>query len=390
MILDITLLVAGLMVIAGIIYLIRKTWQERRQDKTHLNIMFLLSIVVAIFFIPASIGMIGGAIYDLSHPTPALAVTNKHVKITGTNTKGTLKGTTKPNLKVKLKESDGIDHVKRTVTSDSKGKFEFRNLDSNSDFKLNAINGSNKSKTIHISVGDIPDSAYTKLSIDHSDDIGDIKVKQNENTEATITGTASKNATIELDDSNYEKIRSIHVDNNGKWSLTLKGTDTKKKITYSVVARHRGLQESDSYDITVTNPNYTVPVKKAPTQGHDNENNKSDSQATSDSNTPTKANDQKLDKQTFVADMKAYLNNQYPDVSFKYSRGMASFTVPNEISALNKREKKAYVDPLYDRMITFLSNENMNTVPTILVETQDGTPIARSAVFSSSGYKIYK
>lgn len=384
MINDIVLIIVELTIIIGLIYFIKKTWQGRKKEiNRRSNVMFGLSILIAVLFIPSAIGMLGHSFNSLFHPTPVLAVKSKTVKLTGTSTTGTLKGTTRPHVQVKLKESDGIDHVKKVTESDANGKFNFSGLEPNSDFKLKAINGPNKSQTMHITIGQIPDTAYTKLTIDHSDDVGEIKIKQDDSKQATVTGTASKNSTVELDDNNYNKIKSVNTGNSGKWSFTLKGTDTKKKVEYSVDASKKGFEDSGSSYITVINPNYIAPTKQTKEKNADS--NSSDKQK-STNNSKSSENE---DEQSFVADMTAYLQNKYPNISFNYSNGTANFIVPDEVLALNKQEMKAYVDPLYNRMLMFSSNEGMKDIPTILVKTQDGSPIARSAVFSTSGYKVY-
>lgn len=84
--------------------------------------------------------------------------------------------------------------------------------------------------------------------------------------------------------------------------------------------------------------------------------------------------------------MNTYLNNQYPDVSLKYSKGIATFTVPDDVQYLSKSDMKAYVKPIYDRLETFAGANDMKSIPSIYMETPDGTPIARSTL---TGFKVY-
>lgn len=86
--------------------------------------------------------------------------------------------------------------------------------------------------------------------------------------------------------------------------------------------------------------------------------------------------------------MNAYLDNQYPEISFSYDKDdeMANFTVPNEVASMSKSAKKNYLNPINDRVGLFANAENLD-IPTILVKTQNGTNVAHSGLF---GIKVYK
>jgi len=391
MIKDLLSIIVEIIIIICIVYFIYKTWEGRKLGKEKATTMFILSIVIAFVVLPMTFNFLGHSLNSLVHPVPTLTVSNKnnYVQITGTNTEGTLKGRTRPNTLVKLKESDDIDNVKRSTKSDRNGNFKFTSLEPDSKFKLSAVNGPNSTKAKTITISDIPDSAYTKLKINHSDWNGDIKVKTDTNNNAKISGTSSKNATIKLlNNSNYDTIKKIKT-KNGKWTMTLSGQESAKKVKYELEASSKKLLDSSDAEITVINPNYKKPEPKKETTNNTDKSTNSDSDASDKTTDDTTKSSQKEDQESFVADMNAYLQNQYPDVTFSYSGGNANFIVPNEVAGLNKQEMKAYVDPLYSKMLLFSGNEDMKDVPTILVKTQDGTPIARTSLLHLSGYKVY-
>lgn len=396
---NVFILLLLLIVIIGVILFLRKSWKNWKNNNEKSKLMLLISIGTAIILVPLSLSGVYVMADSIVHPVPTIMIPNNTVKIQGTHTTGTLRGVTTPNILVKLNESDGVDNVKKQTYSNNKGKFYFSGLESDTDFKLKAINGPNSSKDMHVSIGDIPDSAYAKLSIDGADEFGDIKKKQDNNDQATITGHAIKNGTVELDDADYNKIKSISTGNDGKWSFTLQGSDKKKKVEYSIFAHKKGLEDSDTDDITITNPNYVKPKKNTTakdTDSSEKDNQSSNSGTSTVNNKQTKGNkksskaskeDEKV--QSFEADINAYLQNQYPDVMFNYDKdtNTAEVIVSDDVAYMSKSALKAYATPIYKRIKMFSTAENLDEDPYMQMQTKDGNEVARSGILV--GVKVY-
>ncbi|PIO84396.1 hypothetical protein BSQ39_08340 [Loigolactobacillus backii] len=201
--------------------------------------------------------MLSGWIGELN--TPTLTISDRTVKISSKKTTATLKGQTKPNVKVNIKETDGYDHLNKTVNSDSNGDFVITNLTDEAKFKVVAINGDHKSKVITIHTGDIPDSAYTKLDFintDSSRSDSEGSVVANSSYQATAKGTSTKGAklTFEPDSSDNRRFETT-ADDKGNWSINLKVGKNSQKAEYYVTAKAKGLAENSGNTLTVKNPN---------------------------------------------------------------------------------------------------------------------------------------
>lgn len=90
----------------------------------------------------------------------------------------------------------------------------------------------------------------------------------------------------------------------------------------------------------------------------------------------------------FKSDMNTYLDNKYPDVTMKYDDGTATFTVPDDVADRSKSSMRNYIKPINDRIETFASANDMDSEPTLLVQTSDGTALARSTI--TGGFKVYE
>lgn len=384
-----------------VIFFILKEFKLRTNDNKWPK-QFLISMIVGVVAIPAILFNLISASIVLATPVPEIFIPSNEVKITGTHTTGTLKGKTTPNTLVTLKEDVDKDEdpVTKKMYSDNSGKFVFKNLEDDFDYKLSAKNKYHKSKVIKVEVGDIPDSAYTKIHITNEDEFGDTKVDQDANNEAKISGTSAKNARIRLENGNCDTIKTIYADDKGKWNLTLAGPKDKKSKNYTVYAKVHGLLESLGNDITVKNPNYVKP-QKAPKKTKDtstdttsNDDNQQSSETQSNDSTTNKSKkstkapkpSQSEAEQGFTDDMNTYLGNKYPEVSFTYSNNEATFIVPDEVAYLKKNAMKAYVQPMYDRVDLFANANGLKDTPAFIVKTQSGSNIARTSLF---GIKVY-
>lgn len=381
-----------LILIAVIIFFIVKGVRQRTVNSKWPKTL-IISGIIGIIAIPSLIFSIVNASAVLATPVPNIFIPSTEVKITGKHTKGVLKGRTTPNTLVTLKEDVDKDEdpiTKKTYSSNS-GKFEFKNLEDDMDYKLSAKNKYHKSKVIKVSVGDIPDAAYTQLNVTGADD-GFLTVKSDDSNKVTVSGTGTKNSNITVQNGNYDTVQTVAIDKNGKWSLTLDGPTKKKAKDYTLTAQIPGLLESDDVYVTVKNPNYVKPTKESAnnqqsTTNNDSEKNEQTDSSNSKTGTSGKTKQSKSEsEQGFVDDMNTYLSNKYPEVSFTYTDGEANFVVPDEVAYLKKNAMKAYVQPLYDRVELFSNANNLKDTPTFLVKTQSGSNIAREGLF---GIKVY-
>lgn len=370
----------ALVIIVIVIYLIYGGIKQR----TSINKVprqLIIGIVIGIILVPISISKITTSVNALVDPTVDLSVTNKHVKITGTNTKGVLNGTTAPDTKVQLKESDGIDNLKKTTKSDNNGKFTFRKLPDDTSFKLTVIDKKSNPTSIKIEVGDIPDSAYTKLKIDGGDEVNDLNIKNDASDKNNISGTSEPSAKIKAENDDGDVVGSVIADQNGKWQITLDGpaAKNKKKMEYDLTAKVKNKLESDISFITIKNTTYDPAKKKESKQTKSTDDKESTKESQSDeTNSPSDG---------FKLDLNTYLSNKYPDVSMSYSKGKVTLTVPGEVALLNKTLLKSYFKPINDRIFLFANANDMKSVPTFIAQTPDDTVVARTSLFG--GVKVY-
>lgn len=378
-----------LIIIAIIYFIVRGI--KNRLTKNRWPKELIISIVVAILVIPATLYSIINATAVLATPIPVVKVPNSSIKIAGTHTTGIVHGSTTSNTLVYLKENVDKDEdpITKTTYSNSSGNFSFNKLEDDMDYKLWAKNKYHKSKTVKISVGDIPKAAYTKFEVDGADEYGDLTLKSDDSNKANISGTASKNSKITISDTNFNTVKVIQPDENGKWSFTLNGPK-KKSTDYTLNAKVAHRLESDDVSITVKNPKY---VKQAENKANNQEttndstnqnNNQDNTDSTKKNKTPKKSKSEA--QQGFENDLNTYLNNKYPGVSCTFDGETVTLTVPDEVAYLGKHQMKAYFKPIYDRLETFASANDLDSIPTFIAQTSDGTTVARTTLF---GYKVY-
>lgn len=382
-----------ILIILAIVYFVYRSF-KKRTEKNKWPRIFIASIIVAIIFIPATIFSLSNAISVVATPIPTIKVPNSDIAITGTNTTGTLRGKTTPDTLVTLKEDVDKDEDPeiKTAYSNKKGTFIFKKLTDNMDYKIFAKNKYHKSKVVKISVGDIPKAAYTKFNINGSDDMGELHIKSDDNNQATINGTAEIKSKITIEDTNFNTVKVIKPDNNGKWSFTLDGPK-KKSTDYTLYAKVRNRLESDNFSVYIKNPKYVKDESKETSNTsskNKKESSQNDSLSTDSSQSQKKSTSVKNKKseaeQGFEDDLNTYLGNKYPEVSFTVKDGMITFIVPDDVTYLSKKQMKAYFKPIDDRIELFASANGLNSIPTFIAQTNDGTAVARTTL---SGYKVY-
>lgn len=223
------------------------------------NKSLIISIIASAILIPT----FGRVLYvnagEVIHPTPFLKLDTTKVKIKGTDTTGTLTGKSIANAKITFKDSGGIDDT-LTTFSDKNGNFKIKKLDYYTDYKVTASKNGKKSPTKKVSVSDIPKSAYTKFTIKGSNDDTPsfLEIKTDSNNQVTISGTASPDAKIRLEDSDtdYSLVKETYASTSGKWKLQIDGPTDQKEKDYNISAKISGLLKNDGNEVDVTNPNY--------------------------------------------------------------------------------------------------------------------------------------
>lgn len=262
-------IIFNVLLIVALIYWMFRSYKSKKYNK----ILFVISVIVSvILIIPLLNGIVSNA-DSIIHPTPFLKLRSKNVHINGTHTKGVLYGETLSNSKVILKDADGIDD-NIIVKSNGNGTFKATGLDDRTDYKVTAQKNGKKSDTLKISVGDIPESAYTKLHVNHSNSNNALIINNTDGNTITASGTSSPNAIIKFEnpDDNYRVIKKITANNNGKWSVKLNGPGTgendKKEIEYYIEAKISNRLTNNDGAIFIENTNH----KKS----NNNQNSESD------------------------------------------------------------------------------------------------------------------
>lgn len=247
----------NILLIVALIYWMFRSYKSKKYNK----ILFVTSVIISVILImPLSNGILSHA-DGIIHPTPFLKVDTKHVKLTGTNQKGTLTGKTLSNAMVTLKDTYGVDKD-INVKSDDEGNFTVKNLDNSTDYKIVSSKNGKKSNSVKVSVSDIPDSAYTKFHIKNSNDMGSLTLNNSDDNKVSISGTASPHSTIKITDPdmNYSVVKTLHVKSDGKWATTLNGPGTgendkkEKEYDFSAKVKNRATKDDDS--IFIENPNH--------------------------------------------------------------------------------------------------------------------------------------
>lgn len=263
MLMDYFWIIFNVLLIVALIYWMFRSYKSKKYNK----ILFVISVIVSvILIIPLLNGIVSNA-DSIIHPTPFLKLRSKNVHINGTHTKGVLYGETLSNSKVILKDADGIDD-NIIVKSNGNGTFKATGLDDRTDYKVTAQKNGKKSDTLKISVGDIPESAYTKLHVNHSNSNNALIINNTDGNIITASGTSSPNAIIKFEnpDDNYRVIKKITANNNGKWSVKLNGPGTgendKKEIEYYIEAKISNRLTNNDGVIFIENTNHKNTPKK--------------------------------------------------------------------------------------------------------------------------------
>lgn len=254
----------NILLIIALIYWMFRSYKSKKYNKT----LFVISVIISvILIIPLSNGILSHA-DGIIHPTPFLKVDTKHVKLTGTNQKGTLTGKTLSNAMVTLKDTYGVDKD-INVKSDDEGNFTAKNLDNSTDYKIISSKNGKKSNSVKVSVSDIPDSAYTKFHIKNSNDMGSLTLNNSDDNKVSISGTASPHSTIKITDPDmdYSVVKTLRVKSDGKWTIILDGPGTgendkkEKEYDFSAKAKNRAAKDDDSVYIENTNHKNTSKKK---------------------------------------------------------------------------------------------------------------------------------
>lgn len=353
MIYNIIWILVCIAVIALLIFILLKTHKMISKG----NLPFIISIIVSVILIPTSLRGIFYSADELINPRPFLKLDSKKVKITGTQSSGSLSGKTIPNAKVQFKDTDGIQDT-LNVTANNSGNFKIKKLNHYTDYKVTAIKNKKKSKPQKISVSDIPDSAYTKFHITNSNDMGSLTVNTGEDNNVSITGTASPYATIKVTDPDmdYSVVKTIKSNSNGKWDTTLSGPGTadtdKKEKEYEFSAKVKGRLANDGNSVYIENPNHIKTKKNASKPvNNDSSSNKSKS---NDSNKKITSDD----AWTFKNDNYITENSIYHFTGYHFFKDMSGKnSIAIEFDYTNASDKEQ--NPLDD--LTFHVNAKQKT-----------------------------
>lgn len=250
-------MIFDIIIIAILAYALLKSYKGLNNNKIPFVVLVIISVIL---IVPLFKGITANA-EEIINPTPFLSVDTKHIKLTGTNQKGTLTGKTLSNAMVTLKDTYGVDK-NINVKSDNKGNFTAKNLDNNTDYKIVSSKNGKKSNSVKVSVSDIPDSAYTKFHIKNANDMGSLTLNDGNDNTVSVSGTASPHSTIKITDPdmNYSVVKTLHVKSDGKWATTLNGPGTgendkkEKEYDFSAKVKNRATKDDDS--IFIENPNH--------------------------------------------------------------------------------------------------------------------------------------
>lgn len=354
----------GLAIIADLAFSVGLVWliiNAMRKKDIGTPLKLIGSGIIAMFIF----GLIGAQIDKWQ--TPKLDIASRKVKITGTHSKATLVGKTSPNVKVNVKETDTYYHMNKTVKSDDKGDFKVTGLRDTSKFRVTAINDDHKSKPVTIKTGDIPDSAYAKLHVDHHDVVFETNVDANRT--ATITGTATPNSKVEFYDSESDIDLKTNSDSAGKWKITIKMPANKRKCDVDISVRHKGLQDNTDGLATLINKNVATKSSKA-------------SSSSSDSDDPTKGFD------AFKLDLDTYMDNAWSEITYTIDKTrFITFTAPETYKYASKTAKQEMADEIYRHVFMFSDVAKLKDEPHMEIQTQSGWLLAREKVLG--GMKVY-
>lgn len=159
-----------LILIAVVIYVLYIFWRAglvQHKAGQMFPKYLIYAVIGSVVFVPVCFHLAGDIIDDIVHPIPTVSLNSKTVKIADDSDIGTIKGTTKPGIRVHLNSL--TETPDKTVTSKDNGKFKFSNL-SAGDYSISAKDGDAESSEMSVTVkgssdNDSSDEPNTKSQI---------------------------------------------------------------------------------------------------------------------------------------------------------------------------------------------------------------------------------